>query len=262
VNKKLRVLLICHEKATLDRYGLPRWLASFSHLAGLIVLKEPGRLLLRRIKREIERTGIARFSDVAAFRMYYMLFRARRDRIWEERKLAEISAQYPRPPGDTPEIVTSDPNGGAAEKFIRSVQPDLMIARCKVILKRSVYALPPLGTFVFHPGICPEYRNAHGCFWAIVNNETEKVGMTLLRIDQGVDTGPVYAYYSSPRRGTGESHIIIQHKAVLANLDRLRDKLLEIHAGTAVPLNTSGRRSASWGQPWLTRYLKWKYTSR
>ena len=54
-------------------------------------------------------------------------------------------------------------------------------ARCKVILKEKIFGIPRVGTFVMHPGICPEYRNAHGCFWALVRRDLERVGMTLLR---------------------------------------------------------------------------------
>src|SRR5436309_328007 len=32
-------------------------------------------------------------------------------------------------------------------------------------------SLPARGTFVLHTGICPEYRNAHGCFWALARSE-------------------------------------------------------------------------------------------
>ena len=46
-----------------------------------------------------------------------------------------------------------------------------------------------------------------------------------------------------------ESHIIIQHRVVLENLDALRSKFLEISNGSAIPLNTLGRPSAAWGQP-------------
>jgi len=82
--------------------------------------------------------------------------------------------------------------------------------------------------------------------------------MTLLRIDKGVDTGPVFGYYTYAFDEVRESHIVIQHRVVLENLDALRSRLLEIFNGTAMPLNTSGRPSAAWGHPWLTRYLEWK----
>src|SRR5207245_10871947 len=59
--------------------------------------------------------------------------------------------------------------------------PDVMIARCKVLLRREIFDLPPHGTFVLHPGICPEYRNSHGCFWALSRRDLGRVGMSLLR---------------------------------------------------------------------------------
>jgi hypothetical protein len=34
----MRTVLICHEEEPLNRYTLPRWLASFSHLRGIVVL--------------------------------------------------------------------------------------------------------------------------------------------------------------------------------------------------------------------------------
>ena len=63
-----------------------------------------------------------------------------------------------------------------------------------MILKRTIFEIPRAGTFVLHPGICPEYRNAHGCFWALANRDLDRVGMTLLRVDAGIDTGPVYLH--------------------------------------------------------------------
>src|SRR5258708_4874260 len=108
-----------------------------------------------------------------------------------------------------------------------------------------------------HPGICPEYRNAHGCFWALARRDLDNVGMTLLRIDKGVDTGPVFGYYRYAFDERTESHVLIQLRTVFENLDVLAEKLIEIAQGTAVPFDTRGRTSAAWGQPWLTRYLSW-----
>jgi methionyl-tRNA formyltransferase len=138
----------------------------------------------------------------------------------------------------------------------------MVLARCKSLIKESIFSLPTRGTYVMHPGICPEYRNAHGCFWALANGDSEKVGMTLLRIDRGVDTGPIYGYYKYHGNEWEESHIVIQSRVVLDHLPELERKLVEIYEGRATPLNTSGRESATWGQPWLTKYLKWKLRAR
>jgi hypothetical protein len=45
---------------------------------------------------------------------------------------------------------------------------------------------------------------------------------------------------------------VTQHRSVVDHLDDIRDKLLEISAGSASRIDTSGRPSETWGQPWLT----------
>jgi len=258
----MRTLLICHGDDALNAIGLARWLASYSDLAGLVILDETKQRLWRRVRREIRRVGVLRFVDVLAFRLYYKLFLQKRDRQWEEDKLAELCATYGALTLATQTLRTHSPNSPAAEQFIRSLAPDVVIARCKTLLMESVFTIPQRGTFVMHPGICPEYRNAHGCFWALARNDLANVGMTLLRIDKGVDTGPVYGYYRSVHDETVDSHLVIQHKVVFDNLDGLREQLQAINEGRCRPLDTSGRESGEWGQPWLTAYLKWRSRAR
>jgi hypothetical protein len=250
----MRTLLICHDDAALDREGLVRWLGSFSTFTGTVVIREPGGRLKKRVKREMARVGALRFLDVLAFRLYYSLAHAIGDRVWEQRELARLRTWFPDRP-ETPEMVVSSPNSPEAEAFIREHQPDLVLARCKTLLKEQVFSIPRLGTYVMHPGICPEYRNAHGCFWARANGDLQNVGMTLLRIDKGVDTGPVYGYFRVEATAA-ESHVVTQHRVVLEHLDGIRDKLLEIEAGTAERIQTDGHASATWGQPWLSAYLR------
>jgi hypothetical protein len=85
--------------------------------------------------------------------------------------------------------------------------------------------------------------------------------MTLLRIDRGVDTGPVFGYFHVTP-DAGESHVVTQHRVVLDHLDAVRDTLTRISEGAASPVETRGRRSAAWGQPWLTAYLRMRFRSR
>lgn len=251
----MRTLLICHHDAALDREGLVRWLGSFSTVVGTVAVREPKTRLRRRIAREFNRVGCWRFLDVLAFRAYYALGPRRGDRAWVARELSRLRRWFPAWP-EAPEIVVTSPNSPDARRFVRDQRPDLVIARCKTLLKEEVFSIPRLGTFVMHPGICPEYRNAHGCFWALANGDAGNIGMTLLRVDRGIDTGPVFGYFRLNSDPTRESHVVVQHRVVLEQLDEIRDRLLDIEAGCAVPLDTNGRRSATWGQPWLTAYLK------
>lgn len=261
MNKLPKILLICHDDARLDQEGLARWLSSFSELVGIVIVRENSLQIRQRVRRQIKRTGILRFLDVLAFRIYYRYFLARNDQKWEAQSLLRLRRAYPNL-SQVPQLTTDNPNSVAAECFIQTLAPDLMIARSKSLLKEKIFSIPSIGTFVMHPGICPEYRNSHGCFWALANGDLDKVGMTLLRIDAGIDTGPTYGYFYYEGNETEDSHIVIQHRVVLDHLPEVAAKLLEIYSGQALPLPTSGRESATWGQPWLSSYWKWKQRAR
>ena len=256
--RRPRVALICHHDAPLHFEGLARWIASWATLAGILVVHEPDGLLWKRLKRERRRVGLPRLADVLAFRAYYRFALARRDESWKREQLESLARRYPPIGSEVAVATTPSPNSVDAERFLREARPDIVLALCKNILKESIFGIPGHGTFVCHPGICPEYRNAHGCFWALANDDTEHVGLTLLRIDRGIDTGPVFGYFSYPFDEVRESHIVIQHRVLLDNLDALADTLRSIVSGHAVPIPTTSRPSHEWGQPWLTKYLRWK----
>ena len=237
-------------------------MASFTDLAAVVEIHEPRSRLWKRIKREYKRVRAWRFLDVLAFRLYSRLLLRPSDREWEKRLLLSIEGQYAEIPLTTRILRTASPNSAETEQLLGEVQPDVIIARCKNILNPRIFKQARIGTFVMHPGICPEYRNAHGCFWALALRDKDNVGMTLLRVDEGVDTGPIYGYYRCSYDEVRETHNMIQNKVVFENLGALRTKLEEIIAGTAEPIDTRSRQSRAWGQPWLTSYLRWKHLAR
>jgi hypothetical protein len=258
----MKSLLICHNDSTLDTEVLPRWLSSFSELVGVVVLNEPKTRRRQRIRREIRRNGLFRFLDVLALRLYHRIRLARSERAWEEQERRRLLEVYPAAPDAVPTLVTTSPNSHEAESFIRNAQPDVVVARCRTLIDERVFTIPSTGTFIMHPGITPEYRNSHGCFWALANRDLDRVGMTLLKIDAGVDTGPVYGYFTYEFDERRESHVVIQKRMVLENLDAVRDQLVAVQRGEAEAIPTEGRTSAAWGQPWFSKYVRWKLAAR
>jgi hypothetical protein len=258
----MRTALIHHVGDQLSGDGLARWLASFSELVGVIAITEPRSRLWKRIRREWRRSGPLRFLDVLAFRAYYRACLAKADRSWGAAALARLRETYPDPDPSPPVLVTGSPNSPEAKAFLREHAPDLVIARCKTLLREEIFTIPRHGTFVMHPGICPDYRNAHGCFWALASGDRDNVGMTLLKIDAGIDTGPVFGHYRWTYDPAEDSHIRIQASVVLDNLEPIREKLLEIERGTASRVDTTGRPSGEWGQPWMSAYVSWRRAAR
>ena len=258
----MRTLLICHHDEPLNRIGAARWLASFSELVGIVEIREPAVRKRRRVRRELRRVGALRFLDVLAYRVFHRLVLGPGDHAWEARELARLCDAYPALSPAVPVLETASANSAAVIAFIRQAAPDIILARCKSLLGKDVFPLPTRGTFVLHPGICPEYRNAHGCFWALAGDDLDKVGATLLQVDEGIDTGPVYGYFSYAYDEVAESPFVIQNRVVFENLDAIRRTLLDVAEGRAARLDTSRRPSGTWGQPWLTKYLRWKQRAR
>lgn len=258
----MKTLLICHADAELEEDGLARWLASWSDLCGIIRLTEKSERKWKRIRREVKRVGAFRFLDVLAFRLWYRAFRAKQDHSWEQVQMASLRERFAGIPDSVPILETHSPSSPEAEEFIRQNAPSVMIARCKTLLAKRIFSIPTTGTFVMHPGMCPEYRNAHGCFWALAQDDVDRVAMTLLKVDEGVDTGNVFGYFTCDFDEINESHHVIQYRTVLDNLDAIAEKFGSIEAGTATPIDTTGRASATWGQPWLTRQIYWSLRAR
>jgi folate-dependent phosphoribosylglycinamide formyltransferase PurN len=256
------VVLICHAEDRLDREGLAAWLASTCDLVGLVVIRESRWRRVRRVRNEWKRSGTRGLLDVLAFQVFYRLRLARVDAAWAAQAAGTLRRRYPADLSSVPTCVVETPNSDECRRFLTQRQPDIVIARCKFILKPDIFAIPRGGTFALHPGICPEYRNAHGCFWALANRDLQRVGMTMLRIDAGVDTGPMFLQASCAYDERTESHIVIQHRVVLDNLEAIREALGEILAGRRSALPTHGRASAVWGQPRLSAYRRWKRAAR
>lgn len=252
----MRTVLICHHDNHLNREVMPAFLASFSDLAGVVLITETRERRRRRLRREWQRSRL-RIVDVLAFQVYYRLTLAGRDRDWVRARVEDELARWPAVT-EAPVHETADPNSEGTRAFIASAAPDLVLARCKTLLRREIFTIPRAGTVVLHPGICPEYRNAHGCFWALARRDLQRVGATLLRIDEGVDTGPNFAYYTASVDECGESHIVIQHRVVFDNLKSIAADLRRVASGQAEPIDVTRRPSAAWGQPRLTDYLRWK----
>lgn len=254
----MRTVLMRHEESRFEREVIEPWLASVSDLAGVVIIRNKRKRTFTRIQRELSRSGILGLADVIAFRLYYQARLADREGEKIECLIESAGSEFPPVPQNVPRITVDDPNAEPTKSFLREHGPDAAIARIKLLLDTEVFSIPNAGTYVIHPGICPEYRNAHGCFWALANGELNKVGYTFLRIDEGVDTGPIYSQGGTEFDPVKDGHLYIQYKVVADNLDEIANALEGAISGDRAPLDVSGRESDVWGQPRLTDYLQWK----
>jgi len=77
-----------------------------------------------------------------------------------------------------------------AVEYLRALAPEAMVVvGYGQIIPQSILDIPPLGILNVHASLLPKYRGAGPIQWSIVNGETV-TGVTIMRIDAGLDTGP------------------------------------------------------------------------
>ena len=74
---------------------------------------------------------------------------------------------------------------------IREKQPQLIIVVAfGQILRKKLLDIPPWGVINVHASLLPKLRGAAPIQWAILNDDS-KTGLTVMQMDEGMDTGPM-----------------------------------------------------------------------
>ncbi|MGN1084397.1 MAG: methionyl-tRNA formyltransferase, partial [Lachnospiraceae bacterium] len=72
---------------------------------------------------------------------------------------------------------------------LKKLNPDvILVAAFGQILSKEILEFPKYGCLNVHASLLPEYRGAAPIQWAIIDGK-EKTGITIMRMDEGVDTG-------------------------------------------------------------------------
>ena len=80
-----------------------------------------------------------------------------------------------------------------ARSTLAELAPDaVIVAAYGLFLPQEVLKLPRLGCLNIHPSILPKHRGASPVATAILNGD-EVSGVTIMQLDEGVDTGPILA---------------------------------------------------------------------
>lgn len=82
--------------------------------------------------------------------------------------------------------------------WIRGLDLDLIVVMAYgQILPQALLDIPRHGCLNLHTSILPKYRGAAPIQWALLNGDAE-TGVTLMKMDAGMDTGPVVAVRPTP----------------------------------------------------------------
>lgn len=99
------------------------------------------------------------------------------------------------------ELPILQPKRARDEAFVaelKELDPDLIVvAAYGQILPRAILDLPPNGCLNVHASLLPKYRGASPIQAAILNDDPES-GVTIMRMDEGLDTGDIVSMEATP----------------------------------------------------------------
>ena len=98
---------------------------------------------------------------------------------------------------------------------LRELNPDLIVvAAYGQILPQVILDLPPHGCVNVHASLLPQYRGAAPIQWAIANGDSE-TGVTIMKIEASLDSGPILSQRRTPILPTDDSQILLDRLARL-----------------------------------------------
>jgi methionyl-tRNA formyltransferase len=124
---------------------------------------------------------------------------------------------------------------GAEHNLLRSYQPDLIVvAAYGMILPKAILDAPAHGCVNLHASLLPRWRGASPIPYAILAGDAE-AGVTLMQMDEGLDTGPILAQRSIPI-APDETTGTLTEKLANLGAQLARDALPDYLAGKLTPL--------------------------
>lgn len=89
-------------------------------------------------------------------------------------------------------------NSQEAIEKLKEIDPDcIIVVAFGQILKKELLNLAKYKCLNIHASLLPKYRGAAPINWAIINGEKE-TGISIMRMDEGLDTGPVLKQEAIP----------------------------------------------------------------
>ena len=220
----------------------------FGEIPILVEAKEPRPRFLRR---RVRRLGLATVAGQVAFAALTPLLRRRgRGRI--AAILAESGLDLDRTRLAQADR-TASVNDSATVAWLRRRRPKVIVVNGTRIIARRVLEATDAKFINLHCGITPEYRGAHGAYWALSRDDRDGCGVTVHLVDPGTDTGGILAQARiEPDRG--DNFATYPWLQLAAGLPLLLGAVRAALAGRVEPVAREAP-SNLWYHPTLWHYL-------
>ena len=240
------------------------WLARRTDLRGVVWTSSTAwqRTLRGKVefaRKRARRHGLRKAVDEAAFYLvFHRLLKRRDDAALRTRVIQPYESPAGKPKWRGDAITASNVNEPHVLSFLREREPDLALAMCITnYFDEEIRSIPRHGIFLWHEGYTPEYKGLYSPFWAAHNLDFERIGYTLLRMNDEYDAGQVYAQGRArdvdPLR---HGHLYMGHKAIWDSLPDVERLFAEIERGEARAIDRTGAETGMYTYPGLTDLVR------
>lgn len=122
-----------------------------------------------------------------------------------------------------PEKIRGNPE---ALRIVEELRPDVaVVVAFGQLLPVEFFNAPPYGTVNVHASLLPRYRGAAPIVHALLNGD-DKTGVTIMRIDEGMDTGDMLAWQEvpiAPEMTAGELETLLAEEGAALLIPTLHD---------------------------------------
>ncbi len=106
-----------------------------------------------------------------------------------------------------------------------------------------------------HVGITPLYRGVHGGYWALASGDPDHFGVTIHKIDKGIDTGEIVAQ-TVTERSDSDNFATYPLLQIASAIPLLKQAIRSAIDGKLEAIPAPGGESKLWSHPTAFQYLK------
>lgn len=219
-----------------------------------VILEEPvaaSELLKKRIKK----LGWWKVAGQLLFQLSIAKVLKRTSRKRKEEILKEYGLENTIVP-ENKIIKVPSVNSAECIEALRKIKPELIIVCGTRIISKAVLESLPVKFMNIHAGITPKYRNVHGGYWALVNNDMENCGVTVHLVDEGIDTGTIIYQQKIPvtKRDNFATYPVLQLAEGMLYLKRAINDFFE----NKLILKKNNLESRLWYHPTIWQYIYYR----
>ena len=238
-------------------YYLINKLLATGKVTGVVFEKAQFKSELSILRSRVRRLGLRAVIDQVFLLLFTRLVEWRKNKNSLKRIFNDQPFDYLIK--DVEAIETEDINSAKVKDFILAKSPSLVVVSGTSIIKPHLIRLVEGRMINIHVGITPEYRGAHGGFWAAYNGESEMVGVTVHMVDVGIDTGAILLQ-EKVAIDSSDTLMSIVYRQKKKGVDLVLRCLEQLEHGALRGYYKKRSLSKLYYSPGLTHYLKAKKT--